>query len=146
MASHRAAHRLNGRADHTGNRRHHPARDVAGSVGILPASSLGYLPRAGPRLCSHRPHYAIPDPGPQPALDRGDHPVVPRAPGAIDIRSFPAKLLAAIATVGFGGSAALEGPSIYGGAAIGSWLWTRLQRLRRLRLGERDRPIMLICG
>lgn len=66
--------------------------------------------------------------------------------GAIDMRSFPAKLLAAIATVGFGGSAALEGPSIYGGAAIGSWLWTRLQRLRRFRLDERDRRIMLICG
>jgi chloride channel protein, CIC family len=66
--------------------------------------------------------------------------------GAIDMRSFPAKLLAAIATVGFGRSAALEGPSIYGGAAIGSWLWTRLQRLRRFRLDERDRRIMLICG
>jgi CIC family chloride channel protein len=42
--------------------------------------------------------------------------------GAIDMRSFPAKLLAAIATVSLGRSAVLEGPSIYGGAAIGSWL------------------------
>jgi chloride channel protein, CIC family len=66
--------------------------------------------------------------------------------GAISMRSFPAKLLAAITTVGFGGSAALEGPSIYGGAAIGSWLWKRLQGIRRLRLSERDRRIMLICG
>jgi CIC family chloride channel protein len=63
--------------------------------------------------------------------------------GAVDIRSFVPKLIAAIATVGFGGSAALEGPSIYGGAAIGSWLWTKL---RRLRLSDRDRRIMLICG
>ncbi len=66
--------------------------------------------------------------------------------GAIDMRAFPAKLLAAVTTVGFGGSAALEGPSIYGGAAIGSWLWTRLQGLRRFRLTQRDRRIMLICG
>jgi chloride channel protein, CIC family len=63
--------------------------------------------------------------------------------GMIDMRSFVPKLLAAIATVGFGGSAALEGPSIYGGAALGSWLWTKL---RSLRLNDSDRRIMLICG
>src|ERR1700685_4643435 len=63
--------------------------------------------------------------------------------GNIDMKPFAPKLLAAITTVGFGGSAALEGPSIYGGAAIGSWLWTKL---RRFRLSNRDRRIMLICG
>jgi CIC family chloride channel protein len=63
--------------------------------------------------------------------------------GDIDVRSFFPKLLAAITTVGFGGSAALEGPSIYGGGAIGSWLWTKL---RRVRLEPRDRRIMLISG
>jgi CIC family chloride channel protein len=63
--------------------------------------------------------------------------------GAIDMRPFAPKLLAAITTVGFGGSAALEGPSIYGGAAIGSWLWTKL---RRFHFTSRDRRIMLICG
>lgn len=63
--------------------------------------------------------------------------------GDIDMRPFLPKLVAAITTVGFGGSAALEGPSIYGGAAIGSWLWTKLKRLRR---DSRDRRIMLICG
>lgn len=63
--------------------------------------------------------------------------------GEIDMRSFFPKLIAAITTVGFGGSAALEGPSIYGGAAIGSWLWTKLNRLK---LNRRDRRIMLICG
>ncbi len=66
--------------------------------------------------------------------------------GAIDMHSFVAKLMAAITTVGFGGSAALEGPSIYGGAAIGSWLWARLQRVKSFRLEPRDRRIMLICG
>jgi CIC family chloride channel protein len=63
--------------------------------------------------------------------------------GRVDVRWFVPKILAAITTVGSGGSAALEGPSIYGGAAIGSWLWTKL---RRLRLSERDRRIVLICG
>ncbi|HEX4005997.1 MAG TPA: chloride channel protein [Acidobacteriaceae bacterium] len=63
--------------------------------------------------------------------------------GRIDVRWFIPKIAAAIATVGLGGSAALEGPSIYGGGAIGSWLWGHL---RRLRLTERERRIMLICG
>jgi predicted transcriptional regulator len=63
--------------------------------------------------------------------------------GRIEMRSFVPKLLAAIATVGFGGSAALEGPSIYGGGAIGSWLWTRWKRMSR---DPRKRRIMLISG
>ncbi len=63
--------------------------------------------------------------------------------GRVGMRSFVPKLLAAVATVGFGGSAALEGPSIYGGGAIGSWLWTKL---RRLRIEPRDRRILLISG
>ena len=63
--------------------------------------------------------------------------------GRIDVRGFVPKIAAAIATVGFGGSAALEGPSIYGGGAIGSWLW---EHLHRFRLSERERRIMLICG
>ncbi len=63
--------------------------------------------------------------------------------GDINVRPFFPKLLAAITTVGFGGSAALEGPSIYGGGAIGSWLWAKL---RRFGLEPRDRRIMLISG
>ncbi len=63
--------------------------------------------------------------------------------GDIDMRPFFPKLIAAITSVGVGGSAALEGPSIYGGAAIGSWLWTKL---KRLQLDSRDRRVMLICG
>ena len=66
--------------------------------------------------------------------------------GDVNMRPFLPKLLAAITTVGFGGSAALEGPSIYGGGAIGSWLWKRLRNARRFSLDARDRRIMLICG
>jgi chloride channel protein, CIC family len=65
--------------------------------------------------------------------------------GDIRMRPFVPKLLAAIATVGFGGSAALEGPSIYGGGAVGSWLWARLHKLR-LGLDASDRRLMLISG
>jgi CIC family chloride channel protein len=66
--------------------------------------------------------------------------------GDIDTRPFLPKLLAAVTTVGFGGSAALEGPSIYGGGAIGSWLWRHLRKFRWLALDPRDRRILLICG
>jgi CIC family chloride channel protein len=66
--------------------------------------------------------------------------------GDMNMRPFLPKLLAAITTVGFGGSAALEGPSIYGGGAIGSWLWKRLRNAGRFKLDARDRRIMLICG
>ena len=63
--------------------------------------------------------------------------------GDIDMRPFLPKLLAAVTTVGFGGSAALEGPSIYGGGAIASWLWTKM---KRFNLTPRDRRVMLISG
>ncbi|MGB7213354.1 MAG: chloride channel protein [Gemmatimonadales bacterium] len=63
--------------------------------------------------------------------------------GDIDTRSFFFKLLAAVTTVGFGGSAALEGPSIYGGGAIGSWIWVKM---KWFKLEPRDRRIMLISG
>jgi chloride channel protein, CIC family len=63
--------------------------------------------------------------------------------GDINMRPFFPKLLAAVTTVGFGGSAALEGPSIYGGGAIGSWLWARMGRFN---LDSRDRRVMLISG
>jgi chloride channel protein, CIC family len=63
--------------------------------------------------------------------------------GKIEMRALFPKIAAAISTVGFGGSAALEGPSIYGGGAIGSWLWTTLQRFG---LEPCDRRIMLISG
>jgi CIC family chloride channel protein len=63
--------------------------------------------------------------------------------GDIAMSGFAPKMVAAITTVGAGASSAMEGPAIYGGAAIGSWLWTRL---RRFGLEPQDRRIMLICG
>ncbi|SEG49386.1 chloride channel protein, CIC family [Bryocella elongata] len=66
--------------------------------------------------------------------------------GRVDMRPFAAKLAAAALTVGLGGSAALEGPSIYSGGALGSWLWERLRRIKAFRLTDRDRRILLISG
>jgi len=63
--------------------------------------------------------------------------------GDINLHPFWFKLTAAATTVGFGGSAALEGPSIYGGGAIGSWLWGKI---RGVKLTPADRRIMLISG
>jgi CIC family chloride channel protein len=48
--------------------------------------------------------------------------------GRLDLRLVPARLLAAVATLGFGGPLGYEGPGLYGGAAIGSAVQRRLQR------------------
>jgi len=63
--------------------------------------------------------------------------------GVINFRPYWFKLLAAATTVGFGGSAALEGPSIYGGGGVGSWLW---KRIWGVKFTEADRRVMLISG
>lgn len=63
--------------------------------------------------------------------------------GVFRYRSFPGKILAAIATVGFGGSAGLEGPSIYAGGAIGSFL---LRRTRRFGFTDEDVRTIMVAG
>lgn len=105
---------------------------------IVPGLAAGFL------IAGLIMQYATPDP------DEHSTEEIIRAyhehEGEIQMRPFVPKLLAAVATVGAGGSAALEGPSIYGGGAIGAWLWTHLRRFRRFRLDARDRRVMLICG
>jgi chloride channel protein, CIC family len=54
------------------------------------------------------------------------------------------KYLGAILTIGLGGSAGLEGPSINAGGVIGSWVWRKFGG--RLDLDEKDLRIMLLCG
>ena len=65
--------------------------------------------------------------------------------GKIDTSSwsFPKKMLAAVMTIGFGGSAGQEGPSVYAGGVVGSWVWSKLGT-RRLSLG--DRRILVLAG
>jgi len=61
---------------------------------------------------------------------------------ALDIRPFPGRLVAALATLGLGGSMGYEGPAIYSGASIGSWLQQRLPR----RLAGEDPKVLLVAG
>ena len=108
---------------------------LAHHVAIIPGIGLGLL------IAGLIMQYATPNPNEHSTEEiiRSYH----EYQGDIQMRPFVPKLLAAIATVGLGGSAALEGPSIYGGGAIGSWLWSKVSRFR---ITARDRRIMLICG
>jgi chloride channel protein, CIC family len=63
--------------------------------------------------------------------------------GDMDLNSYWSKLLASVTTIACGGSVALEGPSIYAGAGVGSWLWTKI---RGHDVSQSDRKVMLISG
>lgn len=63
--------------------------------------------------------------------------------GLIDAKSAPAKIAAAILTIGLGGSAGLEGPSIHVGAVAGSWLQGKLERFG---FQPEDRRWMMLAG
>lgn len=56
---------------------------------------------------------------------------------------FAAKMIAAVATIGFGGSAGQEGPSIYAGGVVGAWL---SEKLKRFKLSAKDRRILVLSG
>jgi len=60
----------------------------------------------------------------------------------LSVRGAPAKLLAAIATLGFGAPLGYEGPSIYLGAVIGSGLQRRLSHF----FSRRDAKVLLVAG
>lgn len=63
--------------------------------------------------------------------------------GVMDYRSAPAKLLAAVATLGFGGAAGLEGPSVYLGGVIGSYA---IRKARRFGFTSSDVRTFMIAG
>jgi CIC family chloride channel protein len=65
--------------------------------------------------------------------------------GRTDFRvgSFVAKVAASIATVGLGGAAGLEGPSLYIGSSLGAWA---SRRLRRFGLDESGLKALLVAG
>ncbi|MGH9486693.1 MAG: chloride channel protein [Terriglobales bacterium] len=104
---------------------------------IIPGLALGFL------IAGLLMQYGTPDPN-----DHSTEEII-RAfferQSEIKMKPFVPKLVAAVATVGMGGSAALEGPSIYGGGALGSWMWARLRRWG-MKLEPRDRRILLISG
>jgi CIC family chloride channel protein len=63
--------------------------------------------------------------------------------GVFSYRSVPGKVLAALATVGLGGSAGMEAPAIHLGSAIGSFV---TGKLRRLGYSEDDVKKMAVAG
>jgi chloride channel protein, CIC family len=60
----------------------------------------------------------------------------------LDLRPVPARVLGSVATLGLGGAMGYEGPSIYIGASIGTWLQTRLSRF----FSRADAKVLLVCG
>ncbi|HEX3539565.1 MAG TPA: chloride channel protein [Acidimicrobiales bacterium] len=60
----------------------------------------------------------------------------------LSLRAAPAKILAAVATLGFGTPLGYEGPSIYLGATIGSALQRRLSQF----FSRRDAKVLLVAG
>jgi len=63
--------------------------------------------------------------------------------GQINLASFPAKVAASILTIGFGGSAGMEGPSIYIGASAAAW---SKQIFRRFGFEDADLRWMVLAG
>ena len=61
---------------------------------------------------------------------------------SMDLRPFPARILASISTLGFGGAMGFEGPSIYLGAAIGASLHRRFRRV----FSVEDAKLLLAVG
>jgi CIC family chloride channel protein len=58
------------------------------------------------------------------------------------LRAVPAKVVASVATLGFGGALGYEGPSIFIGAAAGTWLQRRFRRI----VGIEDAKLLMIVG
>jgi CIC family chloride channel protein len=60
----------------------------------------------------------------------------------LDLRPLPGRILASMATLGFGGALGYEGPSIYLGAGIGTALQARFSRL----FSRSDTKLLLVAG
>jgi chloride channel protein, CIC family len=60
----------------------------------------------------------------------------------MNLREFPAKVLGSMATLGSGGAMGFEGPSIYMGASVGSWLQRRFSRY----FSRDDAKLLLVAG
>jgi CIC family chloride channel protein len=58
------------------------------------------------------------------------------------IRELPGRMLAAVATLGFGGTMGLEGPSLYLGSSVGAFLQRRFARF----VPNADRRLLLVAG
>jgi chloride channel protein, CIC family len=60
----------------------------------------------------------------------------------LDVTKVPVRMAASVATLGLGGSLGYEGPSIYAGAGIGTWLQRRWARF----FGAADGKVLMVAG
>jgi len=60
----------------------------------------------------------------------------------LNLRPVPGRLLASVATLGFGGAMGYEGPAVYLGASVGSALQRRFSRL----FSREDAKVLLVAG
>ena len=60
----------------------------------------------------------------------------------LDLRPVPGRIVASVATLGLGGAMGYEGPSIYIGSAIGSWLQRHFSRY----FSREDAKVLLVAG
>ena len=102
------------------------AQVVAPGIGLVLAWALL-------RWCGHRASPSTSDEYLR-AYHDPDHP--------FETRPFAGRVLASIATLGLGGAMGFEGPSIFMGAGIGSWLERRFGRY----LTKDDARLLLVAG
>ena len=107
---------------------------------IFPPWALAFMPLCGLLLGWLSLRYVARDPGPGTAdayLQAFHDPGRP-----LVARQIPGRMLAGVATLGFGGAMGLEGPSLYLGAGIGSFLQRRFPGLTR----GAPRDLLLVAG
>ncbi len=105
----------------------------------LPLWALALMPTAGLVLAAASLRVlGSTDPGTTDAYLHAFH----RSSSPLEERDLPGRMLAAIATLGFGGAMGLEGPSLYLGASIGSSIQSRFRRL----FGSVDHRVLMVAG
>ena len=60
----------------------------------------------------------------------------------MDVRPVPTRMLASVSTLGLGGALGYEGPSMYAGAGIGTWLQSRFSRM----FSPLDSKVLMVAG
>jgi CIC family chloride channel protein len=105
----------------------------------LPVWALAIMPAVGLTLAALALRFL--GPTTPPTTDAYLHAFHDPAAG-LRIRDLPARMLAAIGTLGFGGAMGLEGPSLYLGASIGAAVQARFHRWFRAV----DHRVLMVAG
>ena len=111
------------------------------AIAVLPTVGLAVAALSLHRLGPRRPEATTPETA-DAYLKAFHDPGEPLRLGVL-----PARMIAAIATLGSGGAMGLEGPSLYLGATIGAATQNRLGRNRAVRwLQTADRRVLMVAG